>query len=238
MKKLVLFLVLVVAAAFAGQHDLLICHCDPGGISDVVTNIANDPYYDTVDFVDCTSYTPTVAEMEDYDCVFTWSNFEYDNSTGMGDNLADYMDGGSGGVVSCCFAHNSSDGYGLSGRYASDAAYCPVGRGTEYFAYTYMGNYDDTHPILDGVESITGIYYWQYINEESGATWLAELDNNFVLAAISADEKAVGLNLYPGDYHYWDGDGWILYNNAIKYMMGGWPGVEEISWGLIKAQFE
>ena len=53
MKKPVLLLVLIFAAAFAGQYDLLVCHCDPGSTSGVQTNIGGDPYYDSVDLVDC-----------------------------------------------------------------------------------------------------------------------------------------------------------------------------------------
>jgi hypothetical protein len=39
--------------------------------------------------------------------------------------------------------------------------------------------------------------------------------------AINDGENAVGINMYPGDYRYWTGDGWVLYNNAIMYMMEG-----------------
>ncbi|MCX7022423.1 MAG: hypothetical protein NTW26_09165 [bacterium] len=47
----------------------------------------------------------------------------------------------------------------------------------------------------------------------------------------------VGLNICPGDYHLWRGDGWILMSNAIRYRMGDRPAVRELSWGAIKAEF-
>ncbi|MCX7022374.1 MAG: hypothetical protein NTW26_08915 [bacterium] len=238
MKKIVLLLVLVFAAAFAGQYDLLICHCDPGSTSDVETYIAGDPDYGIVTLLDCTTTTPSVGTMLDYGCVLTWSNYTYDNPTSMGDNLADYMDLG-GGVVSCCFAHYSSDGLGLGGLYASGAAYCPLTRGNNDFSYNHMGTHDHNHPVMEGVSLITSIYYWQSISTESGATWLADLAiGSSDLAAINADENAVAVNLYPGDVHHWSGDGWVLLNNAIMYMMeNSNVAIVDTTWGAIKASF-
>ncbi|MCX7022371.1 MAG: hypothetical protein NTW26_08900 [bacterium] len=40
----------------------------------------------------------------------------------------------------------------------------------------------------------------------------------------------VGINLYPGD-------GWVLFNNAIRYVKGEPSSVSRISWGEIKAAF-
>jgi len=218
MKKSLLVLVLV-AAAFAGQYDLLVCHCDPGKTTGVETYIGGDPFYDSVDFVNCHSYTPTVAEMEEYGCVFTWSNEKYSNPTLMGDNLADYMDGG-GSVLSCAFAHFNLDYYGgLSGRYANDENYCPLTLGGHDFSTTSLGTYDPHH-IMDGVESISDIYYWEDVSTEAPATWIADLANGTDFVAINRARNAVGINLYPGDHHdHWTDDGWTLLNNAIQYLM-------------------
>jgi hypothetical protein len=219
MKKSLLVLV-VVAAAFAGRYDLLIAHCDAGSTSGVEDNIGGDPFYDSVDFVDCQYYTPTVAEMEEYGCVFTWSNYTYQNATQMGNNLADYMDNG-GGVLSCSFAHWNLDHYGgLSGRYANDENYCPLTRGGHDFSSTSLGNYDPHH-IMDGVESISDIYYWEDVSTEAPATWIADLANGTDFVAINVARNAVGINFYPGDYAHWTGDGWTLLNNAIQYLMEG-----------------
>jgi hypothetical protein len=236
MKTIFLFLVLVVAAAFAGQYDLLICHCDPGSTSGVEANIGGNPDFGIVTLLDCTTTTPSVGTMLDYGCVFTWSNYAYDDPTGMGNNLADYMDLG-GGVVSCCFAHYTSDGWGLGGLYASGAAYCPLTRGGNNNSYTSLGDYDP-HPIMDDVSYIPGIYYWQSVAKESPATWIADLANGTDMVAINADENAVGVNLFPGDDHQWSGDGWVLLNNAIMYMMeNSNVAVVETTWGAIKAEF-
>jgi hypothetical protein len=219
MKKLVLLLVLVFVAAFAGQYDLMVAHCDPGSTSGVQTNIGGDPFYDSVDYVDCTTQTPTVATMLNYGCVYTWSNYQYQSSSGMGNNLADYVDGG-GTVVISDFGWTS--GWGLQGRVMTDANYAPMTHnGSGAYTYTNLGTKDDAHVFMDGVTSISNIFYWTYVSKEAPATWVADNTSGNVYCAVNADFNVAGVNMYPGDYRYWSGDGWVLYNNIIQNLMVG-----------------
>ena len=213
--------VFVILAAFLSTvfaHSLLIGHADPGQTSDVEANIAGDPYYDTVDIEDWCDQTPTVDHLSEYDCVLTWSHSAYQDKTTLGNNLADYVDdGGAVVIVNFCWSYPS----GLAGRIMSDPDYCPLeqvwrGGGANGEG---LGDYDEDHPIMAGVESITGIEYWEYLGVYPEATWLADLTNGYALAGINADQNAVGINMYPGDSHQWQGDGWILFNNAIQYLM-------------------
>jgi len=217
MKQACVILLSSLACAVPAQ-DLLIGHTDPYQTSDVETYIAGDPYYDTVDLEDWRAQTPTAGHLEEYDCVLTWSHSPYQDRTALGDNLADYVDSG-GAVVILYDCWGGSTG--LGGRIMTDDEYCPMalvwrGGGANGVG---LGDYDPGHPILDGVESITGIEFWEYLGVYPGATWLASLDNFYDLAGINADENVVGLNLYPGDGRLWQGDGWILINNAVRYMM-------------------
>jgi hypothetical protein len=220
MRKSLLVLVVVVAA-FAGQYDLFVCHCDTGAITKVEDNIGTDPFYTSVDYLDCSTTTPTVATMLNYGCILTWSDDPYQNSTQMGNNLADYMDGG-GKVLSCTFAHFWVDGWGISGRYTSDENYCPVARGGQNFDFTTLGIFDP-HPIMNGVTSISNIYYWEEVTTRASATWIADLANGTDFVAMNSARNAVAINFYPGDYGQWTGDGWILLNNAIHYLMDSGP---------------
>ncbi|OGD71845.1 MAG: hypothetical protein A2Y64_08345 [Candidatus Coatesbacteria bacterium RBG_13_66_14] len=219
MKKLVILLALMVVASFADQYDLMIAHCDPGSTSGVTTNIAGDPFYEDVYFVNCQSYTPTVAEMAEYGCVFTWSNYTYSNPTQMGNNLADYVDDG-GTVVINDFSWTS--GWGLQGRLMTDANYAPMTHnGSGAYSNTNLGSKDDAHPFMDGVSSITNIYYWTYVTKESPATWVADNTTSVIYCAVNADFNVAGVNMYPGDAKHWSGDGWILLNNMIQNLMEG-----------------
>ncbi len=217
MKRATFVFLAVLLSAVYGQ-DLLIGHTDSGQTSDVEAYIAGDPFYDTVDLEDWRDQTPTVGHLLQYDCVLTWSYNPYQDRTTLGDNLADYVDDG-GAVVILYDCWDTS--IGLSGRIMTDNDYCPMclvwrGGGANGEG---LGDYDEDHPIMDGVESITGIEFWEYLGVYPAATWLASLTNGKDLAGINTAENVVGLNLYPGDGRFWQGDGWILINNAVRYMM-------------------
>jgi hypothetical protein len=64
---------------------------------------ADDPAYraaiaaitgGTVDYFDATAGTPDVALLSNYDCAYTWTNFDYADNVTFGNNLATYVDGG------------------------------------------------------------------------------------------------------------------------------------------------
>ena len=233
-KVLVILLSTLLCAVFA--QNLLIGHSDPGQTSDVEEHIAGDPYYDNVDLEDWCYTTPSVDHLLKYDCVFTWNFQGYQEPTQLGNNLADYVDAG-GGVVILNFCW---DYPGLSGRIMTDSDYCPLtqvwrcgGREDQD-----LGDYDADHPIMAGVESITGIHFWTYLGVWPCATWIASLTNSYALAGINDAENIVGMNMYPGDDRRWSGDGWILLNNAIQYVMGEPGTVAGTSWGRLKAVFE
>ncbi len=210
-------LVLAVSVSFAGI-DVLVAHCDPGQTSQAEAEIAHADY-DSVTFMDVSNQggtTPDVATLSAYDVVLTWSDWNYADATAMGNNLADYVDGG-GKVIVCTFGlHNG--GYGLSGRIVDDAAYCPLTSAAYNFVDTALGSFDSTHMIMGGVTSISTIFYWHSCDLESGATWIADLANGYDLAAINAAKDVVGFNLFPGDNLHWTGDGWVMLNNAIRYI--------------------
>ncbi len=217
MKKLLLLLVLAVSVSFAGI-DILVAHCDPGATSDAEAAIAHADY-DSVTFMNVSSSggtTPDVATLSAYDVVLTWSDYNYSNPTTMGNNLADYVDGG-GKVIVCSLSMYDAGGE-LEGRITDDAAYCPLTNAGFNSGTTALGSFDATHMIMDGVTTITGIVYTVRCDLESGATWIADLADGYDLAAINAAEDVVGLNLHPGDHLGWSGDGWVMINNAIRYV--------------------
>ena len=92
------------------------------------------------------------------------------------------------------------------------------------------------HDILTGASSITGIGFRVTASLESGATHIADNTGGSSLAAINAGNCVVALNLVAGDYISWTGDGWILMNNAVEYLMGA-TSLQRSSWGSIKTSF-
>lgn len=103
----------------------------------------------TVDYFDARAATPSLALLQQYSCVHTWANFDYDNNVLFGDNLADYVDAGGRTVlgVFCTF----TDGNFLSGRIMTPG-YSPVTSpgGNNHFSFSsYAG--DGTTSIHTGV---------------------------------------------------------------------------------------
>lgn len=211
-----------------GANDLLILHCEGGAtLNGVENNIGNDPFYGSVDYLDGSVALVLLATLLNYDCVFTWNNYQY--MEGQGDQLADYVDAGGKVVII---------GWGISqclGRIIDDANYCPIVGGGNMFVNTDLGT-TYAHPVLYGVSSISNIYFWVTASLESGATLIAENTNGQPLAAINSAETVIALNMVAGDYMSWSGDGWILFNNAIQYLMG-LTAMEQSTWGSIKSSF-
>ncbi len=230
MKKLLVTLLSVLAVVAFADNDLLILHCESPGdsLTGVENNIGADAFYGSVDYLNGADGLVNAATLAPYDCVFTWNNQQY--TTGQGDELADYVDAGGTVVIL---------GWGIAqcaGRIISDAAYCPIVGGGNEHGTTDLGT-TYTHDILDSVSSITGVNYRVSAALESGATLIAE-DTTFgdPLVAINADETVVAINMVAGDYISWTGDGWVLFNNAIQYLMNaGGSNIEETTWGQIKA---
>jgi len=228
--KLVLVLFALVGLSGIGYaaNDLLILHCEGGAsLNGCQANFDTNPFYGSVDYLDGTSTLIPLATLQNYTCVLTWNNYQY--QAGQGDILADYVDGG-GKVVICGWAITQ-----CYGRIIDDASYCPIIGGTNQGTPVDLGT-TYAHDILDGVTAINGIGYWVQASLESGATLIAENTLSQPLAAINTDKSVVALNLVAGDYIYWTGDGWVLMNNAVEYLMNN-VSLSRSTWGEIKASF-
>jgi len=228
MRFTVLFLLVFSAATVFAANDLLVLHCEGSGTLNLAhANFDSNPFYGSVDYLDGSVAIVPLTTLQNYTCVLTWNNYQYE--TGQGDILADYVDGGGKVVIL---------GWALSqcyGRILDDPAYCPLVGGTNQSATVALGT-TYAHDILDGVSAITGIGYWVTASLESGATLIANNTGGSSLVAINAGNSVVGVNLVAGDYIGWTGDGWVLLNNAVEYLMDAVP-LQRSSWGSIKTSF-
>jgi len=173
---------------------------------------------DSVAIVYARSYTPTVAEMEPYDCVICWPNYTYFNAAQFGDNLADYVDGG-GAVVLPEF--NFYSGWALQGRIMT-AGYSPWPMtNTGGFSTQNLGWYDPTHPVMDGVTSGSAYFCFNVV-EQGNVEDIAHYANDYKLAAVSEDNAVGALNLYYGQgAAQWTGDFMKMLGNMVLYVTGG-----------------
>ncbi|MFQ5868814.1 MAG: hypothetical protein ACE5JC_02805, partial [Candidatus Zixiibacteriota bacterium] len=102
---------------------------------------------DVVDHYDARTGTPTLAELQPYDCVICWSNYTFQDPVAIGNVLADYVEAKGGGVVVCEFAFY--DGWAMQGRFMAE--YSPFTQGNTGYVLNNLGVYDPTHPIMDNV---------------------------------------------------------------------------------------
>lgn len=213
--------------------------------TDPQARLASSGAFASVTVINAGAVTPTLAELRLYDAVLVWSNMPYDDPTALGDNLADYVDGG-GSVVVAVFANSSaSAGRGLTGRWQAEGyEVIPTAGGTTTGSAT-RGTVDDPdHPIMAGVSSFAGgssSFRPTATDLSAGALRIAAWDDGKTLVAIRYDKagQRVDLGFYPPSdavqSDFWDSttNGDELLVNAVRYAARP-PAVPTSShWGLL-----
>ncbi len=183
-----------------------------------------------ITYINISGVTPTPDTLKTFDSVLVWSDDQLLDSATLGNNLADYVDWG-GGVVLATFAFYS--GVDVGGRIASDG-YLPFTVDNFYSTRTLGTVADPTHPIMNGVTSLGGIFV-DNVSTNPGATVLARWDDGTPAVAIGSVPSVVGISLYPGEYTMdgLTGDYATLFANALTYTANPAP-VPEPS-GLLTA---
>src|SRR5207237_63643 len=109
----------------------------------------------TVVYSNALSAIPSLAQLQRYDVVVPFSNYPFNSSADqitMGDNLADYIDGG-GSVVAFNFDWHEST-YAIQGRWLS-GGYSPYNNlHTTYWVDGTLGAYTSGHPLMAGVTTL------------------------------------------------------------------------------------
>lgn len=133
--------------------------------------------------------TPTLATLQQYDAVLTWSNDSHANSESLGDVMADYVDGG-GAVVVAVFGNTSANvarqlrGRWLTGGYevipqGGGHLEGPVGStGGAPSGFVKMSAPLESHPIFDAVVDVN----LNWVDPPTGAPFGAHRPNTTLLA--------------------------------------------------------
>src|SRR5438132_7359194 len=137
---------------------VLIAYADIGGQPTVIQNeILAEPGVTAVDLFDAFSGTPTLAQLQQYNIVFAFSNNGWNSAVAMGDVLADYEDAG-GVVVVGTFAWDSRGGWLLQGRWIT-GGYSPYDATSQTnFSDNTANITDPYHPLMLGVSSLSAFY--------------------------------------------------------------------------------
>lgn len=193
---------------------------------------------DAFDYIDASYYTPTVGEMSAYDVVITFPNYSYQDCYAMGDNLADYVDGG-GRVILMVWCTYTM-GNPLCGRIMSDGYspyYAPTGGNWYYWSETSV--FDPGCCITTGLEWV-GQYFRDMLAEYPGTTTCAYYMDGEHLAGFNAMNTVHYLNGFTGEGFspgYWDGDWYMMIWNSIMGLTLMPTATEDATWGGVKALY-
>jgi|GEM_PF-1002766 len=177
-------------------------------------------YGETVTRINVMNYTPDVDEMNQYEVIICWSNYAFQDPEAMGNNLADYIDGG-GRVIQSTFSWYGTPGWGMGGRLKSETPYQTFNYSTSYgYGAVQSDWYDSGHPITQDLGDPVTTYYHNYVNVVSTALKLADYTTGYDFVAVSENEGCIGINMYVGSASAPAGPWCRLYYNAIEWSIG------------------
>jgi hypothetical protein len=214
----------VLNAAIPGgvcQFHVLIVYADSEGLpTQLQSEIQAEPNVVAVDLFDATIGTPALGQLQQYEIVVPFSNSPFLDGDTLGNNLADYVDGG-GIVVQYGFAHyGPGQPYGINGRWVTDG----------YNPYDYSGNlepnpfslgaFDAGHPLMAGVATLNSNFA-NVVTPNAAATEVAQnsLGESLVAYRPIDTHTTVGVTAYVGAAATQSGDWGKVIVNA-----GNWLG--------------
>jgi hypothetical protein len=165
--------------------------------------------------------TPSLAYLQQFSALLTWSNQNYASGAALGDVLADYVDAG-GGVVTAIFTNTSTTANRfLAGRWDTTYQIIPNGGGTTSGARTLGTIVIPGHPLMNGVSTLatssTSFSPTQTTLTPHGLL-VAQWDNNKVLAAVSSTRpRRVDIGLYPPSTTS-NSTGWVPTSDGARFM--------------------
>jgi len=183
----------------------------------------------SVDLYDVRSATPTLAELQAYDVVVTWSNYAYLDATALGDVLADYVDTG-GKVINLNFSMIPYAGYALAGRFVDENYVAMWGTGFASSSVFCLGSFDPAHPIMTGITDVCEYYLETGTYLTPGSSEVARWANNELFVAVKDNQTAVSINGYVGLSYVWTGQMPDVLHNAILWLTGGITPPSNIPW--------
>src|SRR5213078_156871 len=177
------------------QFNVLIVSSDLG-VQPVTLHdqIAAEPDVVAVDYFDAQNATPTLAQLQPYNIVVSFSNSPYFDPVGMGNVLADYADAG-GTVVAFDFDWFGPP-FGLDGRWITDG-YTPfVAGGPTNFTNSCLGMYDNPHPLMQGIDPGSLCAFFRHtLALTAGAVSVAEYQDNEHLCAYNVHNGHTGVGI-------------------------------------------
>jgi hypothetical protein len=192
------YLTIKYSQSSACQLRVFLVYTDSTPPNNLRTQLLADPDVSVVDLFDARTDTPTLSQLQQYDIVYAFSNNPYADGTTLGNNLADYQDGG--GVVVAGFASFFGSTLSIEGRWHS-GGYSPYDYNQSVvFNAVTLGVHDTTHPLMQGVTTLNALARIP-VSLAAGATQVAAYSDTSSAVAFktTASTTAVGMPAYIGD---------------------------------------
>ncbi len=194
---------------------ILLVYADVAAPATLQSALQGLPGLARLDLFNAQNSMPTPGQLKNYDVIVTWSNYQYADSTALGNELADFENAG-GVVVALNFDWYA--GYTLNGWWQT-VGYSPFNASSAAnFQTASLGAIDvPNSPLMVKVNDITA-YYRVTTTLTAGATQIAEWSDGTPLLAVKG--RAVGTTGYFGDApspQPWSGDvAQLIWNAAFS----------------------
>ena len=191
--------------------------------TEVAAKLQADGRFTTVDVVNGSTSTPSVATLQTYDSVLVYNDIDFSDNTALGDNLHAYLLSG-GGVVNAVFETEFNP---LGGAWATNADSAVVSSSFGGSQATLGAVALPGHPVMAGVVSFDGgtSSYRGNGGLTAGSTLIASWSTGEILAATKtvSSGTVVSLNFFPPSsdsrIDFWQAstDGDLLMANALAF---------------------
>jgi hypothetical protein len=200
---------------------VLIVYADSGGAPAVLqSEILAEPGVAAVDLFDAVAGTLTLGQLQQYQIVVPFSNSPFLDAAALGNNLADYVDGG-GVVAQAGFSfYGPNQPYGVNGRWVT-GNYNPYNYSTALVATAFtLGAYNAGHPLMAGVTAMASNFQ-NNVTLAAGATQVAAASNGNSLIAFRpvGVHTTVGITGYLGSQSIQSGDWGRVIVNAGRWLL-------------------
>lgn len=186
------------AAEAGSKIASVFCSSDFSVQTDVKRKLEDLKLFDKVDSVDMSSAAPTLATLTQYDAILIWADSSRGCSdpTGIGNVIAQYIDGG-GGVVQMLPYYLGYSYSNIGGDFYTRYALVNQVGSMSYSKGATFGTKSEMHPVLDGVTSVNASGNQCYHRSTLGA---GDLRNGGRIVATWADGRGIAVVGNPSSH--------------------------------------
>ncbi len=208
-----------------GMLKLLIVHTSLKSVYwlDVQAKLMATGSFSRADLFDATSATPTLVQLQAYDTVLVYAQLSWHDAADLGDNLADYWDGG-GRVVLAPLADSNVP---VQGRFGDPAnGYILISPAGLLAWNDSLGTIlEPASPLVDGVHTLTASQAYRSAGSAiNGGIVVAQWQTGepLIVRGKVKGRNRVDINMQPpssdgAGVDGWTGDGDKVMRNALVY---------------------